>query len=63
MKLKKAVLSLHDDAQLREALIQNGYRRAKSSFNYASLAEKFDLGLHKLCSSSSDLQPYWQPII
>ena len=52
-EIKEAVLSLHDNAQLREALIQNGYRRAKSSFNYASLTGKFDLGLHKLCSASS----------
>ncbi|MFC5652266.1 glycosyltransferase family 4 protein [Paenibacillus solisilvae] len=53
-EITEAVLTLQKDSQLREKLTRNGYKRAKSSFNYVVLAEKFDLSLHKLCSASSN---------
>jgi phosphatidylinositol alpha-1,6-mannosyltransferase len=47
-----AVLRLKNDSTLRETLIRQGYDRAKNSFRYHILIQKFDRYMLRLCSTA-----------
>ncbi|MBB6633109.1 glycosyltransferase family 4 protein [Cohnella thailandensis] len=49
-EIAEAVARLSGDAALRERLIRNGYRRAKTQFQHHALAEAFDAYVDRVCS-------------
>ncbi|THF81618.1 glycosyltransferase family 4 protein [Cohnella fermenti] len=50
-EIAKAVVRLRSDAPLRERLIRNGCRRAKTQFQHHVLAETFDMYIDQVCAS------------
>ncbi|WP_236290912.1 glycosyltransferase [Paenibacillus allorhizoplanae] len=50
-EIVESVLQLARDEAFRERLVQRGYRRVKSSFQYDELAEKFDQYVESLCAT------------
>ncbi|QGQ99565.1 glycosyltransferase family 1 protein [Paenibacillus psychroresistens] len=50
-EIANAILRLKNDPILREALIRQGYDRAKGSFRYPILTQKFDRYMLRLCST------------
>jgi phosphatidylinositol alpha-1,6-mannosyltransferase len=50
-EIANAILRLKNDTQLRETLIRQGYNRAKNSFRYPFLTQKFDRYMLRLCST------------
>jgi phosphatidyl-myo-inositol dimannoside synthase len=51
-EIANAILRLKTDSLLREALIRHGYKRAKSSFRYHTLTQKFDLYMRRVCGAA-----------
>jgi phosphatidylinositol alpha-1,6-mannosyltransferase len=51
-EIAQAVIRLKNDTGLREALVRQGYERAKSSFRYPFLTQKFDLYMRRLCGNA-----------
>ncbi|NOU69613.1 glycosyltransferase [Paenibacillus sp. LMG 31461] len=52
-EIVESVLQLARDEAFRERLVQGGYRRAKSSFQYEVLTETFDQYVEILCATHS----------
>jgi phosphatidylinositol alpha-1,6-mannosyltransferase len=51
-EIANAILRLKTDTHLRETLIRQGYDRAKTSFRYPILTQKFDRYMLRLCSTA-----------
>jgi phosphatidylinositol alpha-1,6-mannosyltransferase len=52
-EIAHSVARLAGDAKLRERLIQDGYKRAKTMFQHETLAAAFDLYVGRLCAKPS----------
>lgn len=49
-EIAASVIRLAGDDVLRERLVRQGYKRAKTQFQYESLSETFDLYVRRLCA-------------
>ncbi|MBD3922016.1 glycosyltransferase family 4 protein [Paenibacillus sp. PR3] len=49
-EITSAVIRLASDVALRERLVREGYKRAKTQFQHGNLAETFDLYIGRLCA-------------
>lgn len=52
-EITEAIVRLASDTALRERLVRDGYKRAKTQFQHDTLAEAFDLYVGRLCARPS----------